>query len=413
MPKENLDLPAEVQRLNQLNTDMWWSSGKEFPRFKRAFSPIERWRYGRGLDRLTNAIVVELAQLNSGRGNKDVMRERIMALARPFICKSLGLQDRHIDLVLRRKFIDVSAEFANQARKFDASLTDDNIYQAARNVMSMNFMQLLLEKPVELTPAVFAYSTLYPLTDNYLDNPDVSAGEKLAFSERFRKRLQGEKVAVHNDHEKAIWELVDMVERQFERSRYTNLYNSLIAIHDAQKKSMAILNGSSNPSESSILAISFEKGGTSVLADGYLVAGELSQPQREFTYGYGCFTQLMDDIEDIQSDMDAGIATLFSTAAHSDNLDRITSQLFNFGDRFILQMEQFASTDALILRELVWTCTHTALIGSMVVSAKFFSRDYLKQLQAHYPYPFRALGKQQKKLQENGVSVTRLVDAMG
>lgn len=413
MSQENLDLTREVKRLNRLYSELWWSSEITFPKFRRTFSPLERWQNGRGLNAFTDEIIRELSRMNASETSRSAARDRILEKARPFICATLGLRDDHIDLVLQRKFLEVSAEFASRARKFDASLTDDNIYQAARNVMSMNFMQLLLDRPVELTPAIFAYSMLYPLTDNTLDDPGIKTVEKQEFGERFRKRLLGLRVTPENDREKAIWELVSMVEGQFERPKYTHLYDSLIAIHDAQSRSMAMLGRGAELGDVEVLDISFEKGGTSVLADGYLVAGELTRSQREFTYGYGCFTQLMDDIEDIRGDMDAGLLTLFSKANRSGNLDEVTNRLFHFGDKFIRQMEQFTSPDALILRELVWTCTHTALIGSMVASADFYSRDYLRRLQAHYPYPFQALGKQQKKLQVNGVSITSLVDTMG
>lgn len=413
MSQKTLILPEEILRLNRYYTDLWWSSDSGFPLFKRTFSILERWRNGRKLDQLTDLITRELANLVSDGSARMAMRDRVMVKARPFICLTLGLRNEHIDLVLRRKFIEISAEFAARARKFDASLTDENIYQAARNVMSMNFMQLLLDQKVELTPSVFAYSMLYPLTDNYLDDPAVSGGEKQEFERNFRLRLLGEKINPRNVHEEAIWRLVALVEGQFERQKHTHLYESLIAIHDAQSRSMAMFGRGKTPDDREVLDISFEKGGTSVLADGYLVAGELSRAQREFMYGYGCFTQLMDDVEDIQGDLEAGISTIFSRVARIGDLDEVTNRLFNFGDRFIRQMEQFTSADALVLRELVWTCTHTALIGSMVASARFFSRGYLKQLQAHYPYPFRALGKQQRKLKESGVSITRLVDAMG
>lgn len=373
---------------------------------------MERWRNGRKLGQLTDLICRELTNLSPDESTRMEMHDRLLAEARPFICMTLGLRNEHIDLVMRRKFIEISAEFAGQARKFDPALTDENIYQAARNVMSMNFMQLLLDEPVELTPSVFAYSMLYPLTDNYLDAPGISGSEKMEFGKSFRQRLLGGKIRPRNEREEAIWELVAMVEGQFERHMHAHLYDSLIAIHDAQSRSMSMLSRGADLGDAEVLDISFEKGGTSVLADGYLVAGELSCPQRVFTYGYGCFTQLMDDIEDIRGDSEAGITTLFSSATRNEKLDLTTNRLFNFGDRFIKQMEQFSSPDALILRELVWTCTHIALIGSMVASADFYSQDYLRKLQNHYPYPFRELGNQQKKLQENGVSITRLVDVM-
>ena len=43
-----------------------------------------------------------------------------------------------------------------------------------------------------ITSSILGYSLLYPYSDNYLDRADISAEEKLRFSERFRDRLRGE-----------------------------------------------------------------------------------------------------------------------------------------------------------------------------------------------------------------------------
>ena len=67
----------------------------------------------------------------------------------------------------------------------------DGLWQALRNVGIGNTLQLLLDRPVTLRPGLFAYSMLYPLTDNLLDDPGLDGGSKREFNERFGRRLAG------------------------------------------------------------------------------------------------------------------------------------------------------------------------------------------------------------------------------
>ena len=49
-------------------------------------------------------------------------------------------------------------------------MTLQEIGQAMRNVWIMNISQVLLNVEVKFTNAIFAYSMLYPYTDNILDD---------------------------------------------------------------------------------------------------------------------------------------------------------------------------------------------------------------------------------------------------
>jgi hypothetical protein len=279
--------------------------------------------------------------------------------------------------------------------------------------MSMNFMQLILGLPVELTPAVFAYSLLYPYSDNILDNPRVTPGEKRSFGEWFLSVLKDENPPVQTERERRIREMIALVEKQFPRKSYPAVYQSMIGIHDAQSRSLKLMRSAASPYEADVLGLSFEKGGASVLGDGYLVAGELTDWQCRFMFGYGCFTQLMDDVEDIGSDLKAGIATIYSQSAGRWMLDGMTNRLFHFGEGVFSQMERFPGEDAALLRSLVWDCIQPALIGSLIRSHRYYSRGYLASLQDHFPFHFRSLDRQEKKLKRNNFSVVRLVEAAG
>ncbi len=408
-----MQITEEINVLTRFYTDTWWESESGFPRFQRSYSGSDLDRNDREMERVSELVMKELKQMPANVGDREALRERLLDEIKPFVRRTLGLEEEQLQFVLRRRFIDVAAQFVAEAHRYDPSLTDADIYQASRNVMSMNFMQLLLGLQVELTPAVFAYSLLYPYSDNILDNPRVTPGEKRSFGEWFLSVLKGETPPLQTERERRIWDLISLVERQFPRNEYPSVYESMLGIHAAQIRSQGLMRASFSPYEADVLGLSFEKGGASVLGDGYLVAGELTDWQRKFMFGYGCFTQLMDDVEDIRADMNAGIATVFSQTAKRWVLDGLTNRLFHFGEGVFSQMDRFPGEDAVMLRSLVWTCIQPALIGSLIRSHRYYTRDYLRTLQEHFPFHFRTLERQEKILQRNDFSMVRLVEAAG
>ena len=98
---------------------------------------------------------------------------------RTFLKTGLNFEDDNLDIILSNDFKEATKEFVKRARYFDPSISLNDIYQACRNVWIMNGVQQMLGLPVRLTPAVFAYSMLYPYSDNYLDNPDIPAENKI------------------------------------------------------------------------------------------------------------------------------------------------------------------------------------------------------------------------------------------
>jgi hypothetical protein len=408
-----MNLSEEIQALTRFYTDGWWASPTSFPQFQRSYSTSDLNRNDRELQRVSDLVMKKLEQMPRDEAGQVEVRERLLEAVKPFVRNTLGLKEAHLDLILRSGFVDTSAEFAREALKYDPTLTDADIYQASRNVMSMNFMQLLLGLPVRLTPSVFAYSLLYPYSDNILDDPRIPAHDKTSFGIWFKDVLMNEDPPPRSDRERRIKEMIGLVENEFGRAKFPRVYESMLGIHSAQARSMEIVQLKKSPYEADVLGLSFEKGGASVLGDGYLVAGDLTAQQRKFMFGYGCFTQLMDDVEDIQSDHAGGIATIFSQCAGSWALDGMTNRLFHFGEAVFGQMDQFSGKDAQNLRELVWICIQPALIGSLIASHKYYSPGYLRDLQQHFPFHFRTMDKLQKKLRRRGFSITRMVMAAG
>ncbi|NMB90511.1 MAG: hypothetical protein GYA17_19280, partial [Chloroflexi bacterium] len=334
--RSSVDMPALVQGLLDEYRSLWWSLPTHLPDLGPRRDVRQQAGFEKQLDRLLDGLVYQVKHAPSGANPR--LREELYAQGTAFAIAALGLEERHIQAVRKYRLVDVSALFARLARSFDPAISDADIYQASRNVMTMNFIQLLLGLPVEMTPAIFAYSMLYPYTDNYLDDPGIEDGTKRAFNQHFYQRLNGEMVAPANAMEKIIYDLIEMIEWQYDRRTYPQVYDSLLAIYTAQARSLALCHPGAAPYELDVLGISFEKGGTSVLADGYLVAGDLTPEQARLTFGYGAFTQLMDDLEDTRPDRDRGWQTVFSQTAGRWPLDALTSRCMHFGDVMVDQM---------------------------------------------------------------------------
>lgn len=188
-------------------------------------------------------------------------------------------------------------KFIRKARDFDKNLDFKSIFQALRNVWIIGIIQEMINGKQKYSSAIFGYSMLYPYTDNFLDDNLISYEEKMNFNLRFYKRLNGEVLKHKNDYEEKIFRLVENIEKTFRRDKYNRVYESLLLIHKGQNKSLT-QHLNSDLDEEDLLDISIEKGGASVLVDGFLVNGSLTFEESNFLIGYGFFLQIGDDIQD-------------------------------------------------------------------------------------------------------------------
>jgi hypothetical protein len=71
-----------------------------------------------------------------------------------------------------------------------------------------------------------------------------------------------------------------------------------------------------DPAEDALIECTVAKGGASVLTDLHLVAGRATPAEARFAFCYGAvFLQLLDDLQDVASDLRAGHQTLATRAA--------------------------------------------------------------------------------------------------
>lgn len=375
------------------------------------YTAREQQQREKAYDEALDAVERTLKQARRHRdaAGRRATQQRVIELFARFSAAALDLHDDAIAL-LTDDFLPAGTRLARWARQFDAQLSMPDIIQACRNAWTACGLQPLLGEPVKLNPAILGYSLLYPYSDNYLDRDDLASEAKLRQSRRFRERLRGEKLAAADELEAALWALVELIEGQYPRARFPDVFDCLLAIHQAQEHSIAQVRSRCNDGE--LLALSCAKGGTSVLADACLARGWLSEAESRFAFDWGVLLQLGDDLQDVREDLLRGSMTLFSGAvARGGQLDDRVLQLLNFAECVSERMDGLACGTA-TLKGLLRMSWRSLILMAVAESHTYFSAEFLEEAEMFSPFRFVFLRERRQKLARRRGLYAMLFDAL-
>ena len=150
-----------------------------------------------------------------------------------------------------------------------------------------------------------------------------------------------------------------------------------------------------------ILSISLEKGGTSVLADGYLVAGALGLEDEEFCFGFGTFLQMADDLQDIAEDSRCGHRTLFSMRRGGAPLDAAELRLESYLAVVLEKARRNASPNRTALCGAIGRGLELMFRESVGKQPEYFSRRFVRQSRREFPVRFSYLRKLRRRLKDS------------
>jgi len=390
---------AWVEAQVALTIEEWNACGECSAPEGRRYSTWEQQEREKAYDEALEAVEWEARRARGmkarSKAGRDEIYDRIVAAFARFAATALDLGDDSIEL-LTRDYLPAGTELARWARQFDPGLSQADIIQACRNAWTACGLQPLLGRPARLTPSILGYSLLYPYSDNHLDREDATREAKLEFSRRFRRRLHGDLAAAADDREAAVWALVELVEEEYPRARYPQVFDCLLAIHRAQEQSLAQVRG--NCGDEELLAISCAKGGSSVVADACLAQPWLSEEESGFAFAWGVLLQLGDDLQDVREDGQRGSLTLFSgAAARGERLDGRVRQLLNLSERVSARMDRMPHGSA-TLKGLLRMSWRSLILMAMAESHGCFSPEFLEEAEGWSPFRFGFLRKRRERL---------------
>jgi len=397
--RSSADVEAYVAQASEVWAGCAVRSLPALPRFTRGEQRKREKAYDEGL----RAVKREARRAPRTRAGRVGMRERIVAVFPGFAAIALGLEGESTQL-LTDSFLPMGTGLARWARAFDPTLSMADTIQACRNAWTCGGMQALLGQPMELTPATVAYSLLYPYSDNYLDQQGLRAADKLEFSRRFRLRLEGKQVCAQGAREVAIWALVQLIEEQYPRNGYPQVFRALLDIHQAQEDSIRQLKPGTGLMPTidlpELLRITCAKGGTSVLADAYLAQPWLTPEEVGFAFDWGVLLQLGDDLQDVREDLERGSVTLFTqAAARGVRLDDLVVQLLNFSDAVAWRMDRLPHGTP-SLKQLLRMSWRSLILMAVANAHQFFSPAFLRELETCSGFRFSFLRARNQKFDD-------------
>ena len=399
-----------VSRLRDTFVGVWHDADPAMTIDGPAYTPAEHESNEGELGGFVDLLTRESRRAGRRRDIDATGERRIVGAFTRLATGALRWDGRHFEPLLSNGFRDALRAFPIRARSFDPSLRAADIYQAARNALTMHCLQALLGVAVESTPAVLGYSLLYPYTDNLLDDGSLDVAAKVAFSRRLADRLRGRDVEPGGPREARVFQLVGMIEGQYPRARFPDVFASLLSIHHAQERSIALLARAAPLPRRTIVEIAVEKGGTSVLADGYLVAGALTRAQAGCLFGLGVFLQLRDDLEDVEDDGARGLATVFS-ARRDGYLDRPTARALAIGAAVLGQLDCFDAPTARPVRDMMARSLLQTIADAAASFPTRYTPTYLSELERRSPFRFACLAAQRRRLSRANGSLTGLLES--
>lgn len=361
------------------------------------FSLQEQARREDAYDRSLAAVEREARRVPRDGAERRNTQARVVAEFSRFATAALGLGDEAVEL-LTNGFLPIGIRLTRWAKRFDQSLSMEDTVQACRNAWTACGLQCLLGDGMQLSRSILGYSLLYPYSDNYVDGSEVSKAVKLRFSARFRERLCGGTLSPCNSREAAMWAMIQLIEDEYPRSQYPQVFDCLLAIHGAQETSIAQLNRGATCDDVDVLRISCGKGGTSVLADACLSHGSLGDEEAEFAFQWGVVLQLGDDLQDVREDLRCGSKTLFSTAvARGEPLDELVVQLLRFSEQTAARMDALPNGTSMY-KGLLRTSWRSLILMAAADAHEFFTAEFLAQMERFSPFRFGFLRARHKRL---------------
>jgi hypothetical protein len=365
---------------------IWESTPDTFPYLKESYDSLLQKEKDIRMNTFADKVILLIKGFTGGK-REDPAKWGTALKRLIYECGTdiVGLDGVNMKMLLDEGFCEATADFIEKARGFDPNLKMDDICQALRNVWIMNCIQKLTDNRIEMTPSVLAYSLLYPYTDNYLDANSVSTGRKQQVNRRFARRLAGERLEADTAYEGKLFKMVDLIEGQFGRKEYPMVYAGLLGIQNAQEKSLLQQGRSGAENRRDILGISVEKGGSSVLADAYLVNGSLTPEEASFIFGFGVLLQLLDDLQDAVIDRNCGHRTIFSGQGDAHSMESNTNKLIHFMLKVLDEDTCFMTPGAIAIKNLMKKSILFLILGAVACNNKMYAKSYLNRIEPYSP----------------------------
>lgn len=285
--------------------------------------------------------------------------------------------------------------FFRKARSFAPDMGMSDMGKATRNYIAYSVFNMMNDQKQECTDGIFAYSMLYPVTDNLLDDPIISLKEKKQYNKFIKDTLLGLSPKAHTKEQARTQELLQMIEKEYSRNSHKDIYTILLCMLEAQEHSMLQQKSTEPLTNTELLDISAYKGGMSVLADRYFVKKEISNKDIYFYLAFGLVLQLADDLQDITEDLKKTSQTLpIAQSVDKELLEKGINKQLHFAKQTVYSSD-ISKTK---FKEVLANSCYMLILFSAYESRAFISDEYIEKLERYLPVSYAFIREQKHNI---------------
>lgn len=387
---------------------LWDSMPETFPEFIKETEKSIKTENEAYLNEFLSGMQKKMTRFPTKKSEQIVWKREMEKILKCFLAeeKILGILAILGD-ELYASFERETKHFIKKVRNYDEHLEMEDIWQAMRNYFIYAMITDFQGKEQNCSDPAFAYSLLYPYTDNFIDSSEKSTEQKTHFNRMIETVLMGEPYHTEDELEEKTCQLLLLIQNSYDLKRRKEISELLLFMLEAQKESICQQKGEKAEdrqelSEEKILKISAYKGSISVLND-YILAEENPCPEEaEFYLKFGFILQLSDDLQDIAEDKKEGSHTIMTRAEESNRLEQTVNRFLHFTYQV---MESFAPRNPCLMEFAMKNCL-LMILSTIITNAEYFSTEYLEQVEKYLLFSGTFLRKFQKVQPERALNHT-------
>lgn len=261
--------------------------------------------------------------------------------------------------------------------------------KGAAVIITALWIRALLGKPYEASQLAYYVAGMYPITDDIIDNEDYTVKQKIVFCEKIEECIRlafegGNDTKLYDSamRKKVPIDLISLIKRFAkdapDKHRET-LKTALIELNEWQKASIEQFS-QDTPTER-LFEISYMKGFATFRLIALIVDPEIDETFLQKYSHFGGLYQLFDDLDDLQEDCQAGLATYASAGIIPETLWQ--DNRFSLPDKFAIALGQLKTKTQQGFIPYI-----SRLIGHIDIAIKALTEDkpYLPKLITQYLY---------------------------
>lgn len=369
-----LDYPGLFRKARLDYRDLWFTlSVKDYYTADDTVSGFRKFFNQRNLDKLEDEL---LSLAEKWHANRLETYTKIKKLLK----KGLNLSEESLDWLMRDETLIAIRAYFNRARLLNPELSMHDVVGGFWQVLWMMAVREASGQAMELTDPIFGYALLPMYADYLVNTVKMESAEQASSIDKLLAMVKGQDIVIRNLKDKEIRELVDAVEREYDRGLDMELYICLEQMVTTTVEAFEEQKGMALPFLKDILGASMSKNMTRSVARMQAALGTMKEEEFDFFAGHGMLEGLVEEFANIAYDLERKHSTIFTVASKVGDLDDFADKLLHFTDEMLSRSKDHYSGKLVPFYSLLLETYRMKIMMTVIENKKLFSRGYYKEI---------------------------------